>query len=49
MAKKKKQIPEELQDNPVYDRYLKEHQKKLRRLERELKGDNMEEPPDYGY
>ena len=37
------------EDSEAYDSYLKDHNRKMRRLARELSGENMESPPDKDY
>lgn len=34
---------------PSHDRYLREYNKKMKRLQREANGDNMNHPPDGDY
>lgn len=40
----KPDIVSAIKDPHSYDKYLEDHKKKLKRLERELTGENMEEP-----
>lgn len=47
--KKKTELDDDVEITPEYTKYLDDHKKRLKRLQRELSGDNMESPPDYGY
>lgn len=51
MSKTEPELPEapEGWTKKGWDKYLKEHGKKLRRLEREANGDNMSYPPEPNY